>query len=699
VRRVRKQPKKRSAPKRAIAARRRPAKPIAARELARLRPVWIPIVGPIGLRKGPKIIAVPSARVEQTKPAPAVPAVNTGGPTARIKAAEAKALAVKSTEATNSGDTAPARPAVRLGRLPPREQQVSGTPRPSRAAGYEAIPVTATLPRRPVAPGRWRDIEGRGARLGVTLDTEQRAVARAAAEQTSVLSTVPRGRMAEHAALAGALELPQCVLVVGPEAMVLSDLRERLERASVRALLLNDAKGGSPNPALLEGIGSGTIKVVLSTPRWLARDAVLRAVGKAGVAVVLVLEAQAISPCCPGFSPAYARLALHLDRLGRPPVFAFAPGATAEVRHDVIEAVLPAAPLVLTAQAPRVSLSALRCRAEVHRRALPELVARLPRPTLVLCSSPREVDAAHETLRSLGLGVNRYHEEMRTGVRAGEQLEFSTAGDQAILVATSAFAPARSCLDEDPDGVPARYGRRTAKTEIRGLVRLGAPASLEQLADELSLVGRSGKGGEAVVVHDPGDRPLVEAQTDGARPTGEQILLLARAFEALPAGGGAITTEALALSARSSRRAVEALADLLDGMGLVSHRDGWLTRLYPEPVVLKELRGLAERFATVRALDVRRLDQVFDLLMRPGCRTAALARALGDGAAEPCGACSSCRGEPETAGAVQHARQAPVRRFTVQTADASEQAAATTFHADGRVRDHSRLTAKLADFR
>src|SRR5262249_36451531 len=146
---------------------------------------------------------------------------------------------------------APPRAAVRLGRLPPREGS-AGTPRPSRAAGYDAISVTATVPRRPLSPGRWPDIDPRAGRLGLALDGELRALARAVTEHTSVLSTVPRGRPAELAALAGALELPQCVLVVGPEAMVLADQRARLERASVRAALLNDAKGGAPNQGVLD---------------------------------------------------------------------------------------------------------------------------------------------------------------------------------------------------------------------------------------------------------------------------------------------------------------------------------------------------------------------------------------------------------------------------------------------------------------
>jgi ATP-dependent DNA helicase RecQ len=561
--------------------------------------------------------------------------------------------------------------------------------------------VTPTLPRRPIPKERWSHIEARAERLGTKLSATSREIARAALERVSTLASLPRGRAHELSALAAAVELPQTLLVVGPDARTLVDLRERLERAGARSALLNDAKGGNPNPAILDAVANGSTKVVLTTPRWLARDAVLRAIGRPGVALAVVLEAQAISPSSASFSPAHARLSIHLERLGRPPTLAFAPGASPEVRHDVAEALLPSAPHVIGAApvAANVCVSAEWCPRELRRRALSDAVRRLPGPTLVLCASPREAEAAYEALRSLGLPTHRYHEEMRTGVRAGEQLEFSMAGDGAVLVATSAFAPG-GAFDEDPEGVPLRYGRRTAKSDIRSLVRFEPPASLEQLADELSLIGRDGNAAQAVVLHDPSDRPLLEAQTDATRPSGEQILLLARALEGMPTGGSAITTEALALAARSSRRAVEALAELLDGMGVVAHRDGWLTRLAPEPVVLKELRGLAERYATVRALDARRLASVLDLLARAGCRTAGLARALGDASAKDCGVCSSCAGPKDgtAVAADAHARHAPVRRFAVQTLGVTAEAAGT-FHADERVAGRSKLTAKIADFR
>jgi ATP-dependent DNA helicase RecQ len=654
--------------------------PSTPERLRALRPVCIPIFGPVGQRKGPKIIAV--KRAESPTP----------------RAVEGTLTQIPQTHGVVAAPK-PASPAVRLGRLPPRNGSASASG-PSRTAGFEPIAVAATLPRRLLAKQRWSHIEARAARLGLALDAGARAVVRAVVEGTSTLSIAARGRTHELAALAGAMELPQAILVVGPDARALADLRERLERAGARCTLLNDMKGPSPNGGVLDAIATGGVKVVLATPRWLAQDAVLRALGRAGVGVAVVLEAHAVSPLSAGFSAAHARLSLYLERLGRPPVVALAPGANAEIRHDIAEGLLPGAP-ELIAEAPlaaNVALSVLPCARETRRRALSEAARKLPRPMLVLFATPREVDAAYDSLRSLGFPTHRYHEDMKAGVRAGEQLEFTMPGEDSILVATSAFAPSALASDDDPEGVPLRFGRRTAKADIRSLVRFEPPASLEQLADELSLLGRDGKPAQAMVFHDPSDRPSIEAQTDATRPSGEQILLLGRGLETMPSGR-AFTTEALALAGRTSLRTVEALSHLLDAMGLVTHRDGWLTRLAPESVVLKELRALAERYATVRVLDCRRLAGVMELVARAGCRTAALVRALGGETAKDCGACTSCSGESESdAGAPAHARQAPVRRFAVQTLGVGGETAGT-FHADERLAARTQLTAKLADFR
>jgi ATP-dependent DNA helicase RecQ len=304
----------------------------------------------------------------------------------------------------------------------------------------------------------------------------------------------------------------------------------------------------------------------------------------------------------------------------------------------------------------------------------------------------------------VGLPAHRYHEELATGVRAGEQLQFSMPGERAILVATSAFAPGTPQPADDAEGVPLRYGRRTRKNDIRSLVRFQPPASPEQLVDELALIGRDGERAEAVVFHDPSDRPAIEAELEGSRPTGAQLLLLGRAFENTSAEA-AVMTEALALAARSTLRTIEALGKLLDGMGLVSQRDGWLRRIAPEQVLLRELRSLAERFATVRALDGRRLGEMSELCLRGGCFTAGLRRALGDPAANPCGVCSACtdgRGAPAPAPGAEatapRERHSPPRRFTVATVEAGDTASARTFRSDSPGRQGV-LTAKLADFK
>lgn len=599
-------------------------------------------------------------------------------------------------DATAAGALAPgARVGVRLGRLPSRAEARQATvPERERSQSFH---VTATLPRKPFTHEDFSRIDALAGRLGVTLDSTSRKLARCVLEGRPVLTTEASGYGREGAALVALGLLSQTGLVIGPEVAPLSDLRDRLVRGGISAALLNDARGTEPARPLLDAIGAGNIKVVLGTPRWFAREPVLRALSTVGISGAIVLEAHRGSTWSHEFWPSSASVADVLARLSSPPVVALAPGAPAAVVHDVSERLMPGTPDVLGGPAlrPNVTLDVRHARGDGRVRALLDLVRESLRPTVVLCSSSRDVESVYGALRSLHLPAHRYHEELRAGVRAAEQLEFSMPGDKKILVATSAFAISAHVLEEDPEGVPLRFGRRVSKADIRSLVRFSPPTSIEQLAFELSLLGRDGNPAEATLLYDSSDRPAVEAEVSAARPTGEQLLLFARALE-VAERNASVTTEELALSARTSRRSVESVAGILDGMGLVALRDGWLRLLAPPSTVEREIRQLAERYATVRALDVRRIGDVAEILGQAGCRSQRLEKLLGHADAVACGRCDACRGRgAEPTPAVLH-RQAPARRFTVTPVD--DMAGTSTFHSDRRA-THGSLTAKIADFR
>ena len=644
-------------------------------------------------RKGPRIIAVPSAarakdfdlKVVHYK-APQAP-LQAGGAVAQASRGGSK-TPVNTAPLLLETKPQPAPPtSVRVGRLPPRE------------ASNAAASVAPAPSRRSFPHEMWKDAERAAARIGFTLDRTARQLVRGVFESGAAVTTAPRGAGHENIAILLAQLLPHTVLVVGPEAPLLADLGERFSRAGLSHALLDETRGEELLGGTLDRIAQGSAKVVLTTPRWLSNAALLRALSRARLSFVTVLEAQRTSTFSPSFCPAHAQLATHLERLGRPAVFALAPGAGSSVVHDIVQVMAKDAPFVAESTPVRqnVSLSFYAGRGEVQKRAFFDVMRRVARPAIVLCNSPREVDAVHNALGAMGLPAHRYHEELRPGVRAGEQLSFSM-GERAVLVATSAFAPGSGGTDNDPEGVPARYGRRTAKNDVRSLVRFDPPASIDQLVDEMSLVSRDGHAGEIVVFYDPSDRSRLQADLERSRPSGEHFLSFGKGIEAAFDAEGSITVEALALAARSTRRAIESVADLLAAMGLIVARDGWLRFANNQPTLTRELRSLAERLATVRALDARRLAELELLGTHPGCGTAELRRFLGENDPPTCGACVSCRGLARDAALVPSGpRHAPARRFTVTAP--GEPASASTFRTDARAFGGSPLTAKLADFR
>ncbi len=573
---------------------------------------------------------------------------------------------------------------MRLGRLPSRDAEPG-------AARREPAANTTSSPRRTCSQEDFRRVEALASRIGVSLDSRSRQLVRAIVEGSSLLWN-ERNIAARTTAAALTLGLlPHTSLVVAPEVLPLSDLRDQLRRAGVTAILMNEERGAEPSPATIDSLRSGSSKVVLATPRLLQRDSVLRALAEARIDHLLVLDAARASTWSPGFWPAMASVPGLLGRLGNPAVVAFASACTAEAKDDLLQSFgleeAPGAPPF----GQNVTLDVRFARGEGRVRGLVDRIRQSRRPTLVLCNGIRDVDAVYGALQSMNLPVHRLHADMRAGARAAELLEFSVPGDRRILVSTSAFAVAPYVLEEEPEGVVTRYGRRTSKADIRSLVRFGPPSSVEELAQELALLGRDGEPAEATVFYDSSDRPALEAELEASRPKGHEFQLFSRALEAAERKSS-MTTEELALAARSSRRSIETVARILDGMGLVSHTDGWIRLLAHDSTVVREIRQLAERYAIVRSLDARRLGDVSELLGRVGCRTARLQSMLGVSGPAPCGRCEACQGAGKGVESDALERRAPARRFTVTPAEPTRD----TFHSDRRT--HGVLTAKMREF-
>jgi len=364
----------------------------------------------------------------------------------------------------------------------------------SRVGGAErgaegAEPVAAVeLPETPVEPrvaAALRDLFGHEAlRPG----------------QAAVIANVLAGRdtlaiMSSGAGKSLTFQLPAMLregvtLVISPLIALMKDQVEGLPPAvRERTALVNSTLSAEEQRRVLAGVGEGDYKLVYAAPERLRQGTFLRALRAAGVGLVVVDEAHCISLWGHDFRPDYLGIPSALPELGDPPVLAITATATPRMAKG-IEAGF-GKPLSLV----RTSVFRPNLFYEVHRLAKREekvaKVVAIGREEkgagIVYVSSRKDAEAIAGVLRDRGVGAIPYHAGLEPATRARNQERFM-AGQVRVVVATVAF------------------GMGVDKRDVRFIVHLSPPRSLEAYAQESGRAGRDGEPARCVLLTSPTDQ-------------------------------------------------------------------------------------------------------------------------------------------------------------------------------------------------
>lgn len=391
------------------------------------------------------------------------------------------------------------------------------------------------------------------------------------------------------------------------------------------------------------------------------RDPQLRgAIAESRPLALLVEGAHAASPKAHELRPSLSLLpALRAACSGgSTSLVAFTRAVSAEVRDDAMARLgLDGSSGELRAalvQAPLVSAGTRLSIVTPQRQSgeLTALVQRLPRPTAVFCATPHEADAVYAELSGAQVPVHRYHGGMPVTERATEMLHFTLPGRRAVMVATSAFQPGSGLagVDAGPAATPEGLGLGFGRQKLRSLVHFCTPASLEQYAQELALLGALEGPTEAVMCFSPESLRKNEEAVFKLRVSDEEVSAVAEALAAARSASSALppsSVQALEQACRIGRKATQRVLELFVDAGLVRITDGGDVRvLVSRGDLVQTVALLAADLEQLRALDGQRLDAVIAYVTSDGCRANALTSHLGAPSAAACGACDRCAPEP-----------------------------------------------------
>jgi ATP-dependent DNA helicase RecQ len=313
--------------------------------------------------------------------------------------------------------------------------------------------------------------------------------------------------------------LPGTTLVVSPLIALMQDQVSALERVGIDATYLASTLEASETRRRFAGIARGDYALVFVAPERLALPGFRSLLADMACPLLAIDEAHCISEWGHDFRPEYLGLGEVAASLPKARLLACTATATPVVRDEILARLgLPAdtPQLVHGFARPELSLRAQEVGSARERRSLVDaaLAEALAAPgggrgaAIVYSPSRRGAEEEAARLAAQGWRARAYHAGQGGALREEVQREF-TSRSLEIVVATNAF------------------GMGIDRSDVRAVVHLGPPGSLEAYYQEVGRAGRDGARAIGLLLWAPNDLPLrrrlIESAADGEAPAREVI--------------------------------------------------------------------------------------------------------------------------------------------------------------------------------
>jgi ATP-dependent DNA helicase RecQ len=430
-------------------------------------------------------------------------------------------------------------------------------------------------------------------------------------------------------------------VVVSPLIALMNDQVARLRSLGVAAAALHSQVDRSVQDAAVAAAATGELRFLYVTPERFAVPGFVAALRGLRIGRLAIDEAHCISSWGHDFRPDYRRLREAAELCGRPPIGAFTATATPQVRADIVSSLGMRQPEVRVTGfvRPELRLAVVRCRGQQQKRAaLLDALRSLPGRAIVYCGRVRGTEEIAELLRDNGFRAAAYHGDLDADDRHRAHSGF-VQGDITVIAATSAF------------------GMGIDLPDIRNVIHLDFPGSIEQYYQEAGRAGRDGEHAVCTLLYSPADRDLQAFFIEQAYPERDAVRDVYRAV--LREGRWDLDDWDRRVPGRE-RHVVRASLDVLRRAGALLDGGG-VSRLQGAPVDF-------DAQSVLRDHAYARLHQVMDYARSGTCRHARVADYFGEeGAPRRCTSCDNCLSPPRRTTAVPAAEVAAalacVRRF------------------------------------
>ncbi|WP_300542432.1 DNA helicase RecQ [Maricaulis sp.] len=300
---------------------------------------------------------------------------------------------------------------------------------------------------------------------------------------TPTLCVMPTGAGKSLCYQVPALLLDGPAIIVSPLTALMDDQVAGLRANGVAAAAIHSGRDRADNVADWKRVRAGEVKLLYLSPERLMTPRMLGALDALAPALFVVDEAHCISKWGASFRPEYEQLAALKDRFPGARLAAFTATADAATREDIAARLFGGSGEIVVHGFDRPNLSlAVEPKSNGKKQLLDFLDVRRGAAGIVYCLSRKSTEEIAGLLVSEGYRALPYHAGLSPELRREHQETFM-AEEGVVMVATIAF------------------GMGIDKPDIRYVVHLNMPGSMEAYYQEIGRAGRDGRPAEAMMFY------------------------------------------------------------------------------------------------------------------------------------------------------------------------------------------------------
>ena len=297
-----------------------------------------------------------------------------------------------------------------------------------------------------------------------------------------------------------ALLRPGLGIVISPLIALMQDQVDALQQLGVRASFLNSSLSPDAQRAVVANIRAGNLDLLYVAPERLNQDATLDLLRSTDIALFAIDEAHCVSQWGHDFRADYLQLSLLQHHFPLVPRIALTATADANTRLEIAErlGLVEARHFVSGFDRPNIQYRITQ--KQTPRQQLLRFLRREHERDagIVYCLSRKKVDDTAAWLVEQGFAAVPYHAGLSAEERQKNQQRFLRE-DGVIVVATIAF------------------GMGIDKPDVRFIVHLDLPRSLEAYYQETGRAGRDGEPATAWMVYGLQDVIMLRQMMDGSQ--------------------------------------------------------------------------------------------------------------------------------------------------------------------------------------